>query len=896
MPFIRSKLNQAIATSILLGSAAVSYSAVAQEQQSEAGNDIEEVQVTGIRSSIVNAMNTKRDSIKIVDGVSADDIGKLPNDNIAEAIQRIPGVQISRVQGRGSQISVRGLAPRLARTTINGQTFANADFSGFDFGFIESEVASSINVYKTPTADMDEGGLAGVIDIKTASPLFIGKEKIVVSASSIYTDLDGETSPRVTATYVNQFLDDDLGVLFNVAKEDVATRFDSIWVNADRKIVDTNGDGEANAVMANRARSRIERYDGDSTSFNTAIEYKVNEQAKVGIKGLYAEETGFFNIANLNPINTTGSNIAYNSVHAASQPGALDTVFNVSADNVAIVNIPVQREDNASTYAVTADANWFNDRWDVTGILHTSKGESLFANQAFPYRTNLDRLESDLTSHSAGDTDGLGFYSTQAMNDANTWSQTARPDAFHSAKMGTGTDIVRESSETSSQLDLKYLVDAGIMRSVQFGAKYRKQQNSRDQVQISYPGAAALMPDFTDVAVLATDNFMGGNRPSDWPKEWLTADVSKIKDTVLTPEVLAGKVVTSYDLENFSADRNIFAAYVMTDFEGEIGAIPFRGNAGFRYVNSDQTSIAPVVDAGENLEYESSESEILPSMTLSFDINDNLISRFSASKVMVRPELVATNFNRTVSRSENQETGMTTYSVAQGDPGLKSQLATAFDATLEYYYGNGNAIYTSLFHKDVDGATVRESVCPGDFDLGAGSLSDSTGTCMDEAGNTFNINQVSNSEESNTYLGFEVGVNHNFDNGFGVTLNATYIDADSGVIDEVTGEELPPLGLSENTYNAIGYYENEVFSVRAAYNYRSSYLNSVGGFLGNQQRTDRGQLDVSSSYSVNDNFDVSLNVLNVLGEPDNDYSGVPERFQQIGYAGIAYNLGVRYQF
>ena len=896
MPFIRSKLNQAIATGILLSSAAVSNSALAQDQQAEADKEVEVIQVTGIRSSIVNAMNVKRGSLKIVDGVSADDIGKLPNDNIAEAIQRIPGVQISRVQGRGSQISVRGLAPRLARTTINGQTFANADFSGFDFGFLESEVASSINVYKSPTADMDEGGLAGVIDIETASPLFIGKEKIVVSASGVYNDLDGETTPRVTATYVNQFLDGDLGVLFNVAAEDVATRFDSIWINADRKIVDTNGDGEANAVMANRARSRIERYDGDSLSFNTAIEYEVNDQTKIGLRGLYAQEEGYFNIANLNPINTTGSNLSYNSVHTATDPNVLDTVFNVSADNVAIVNIPVEREDNASTYAVTADLKWSSDNWYIKGILHTSKGESLFANESFPYRTNLDSLETDLTSSGAGDTDSLGFYSSQAMSNANTWSQNARPDAFHSAKMGAGTSIVRESSESSAQVDFEYMLDDGIMRSVQFGAKYRKQENSRDQVQFSYPGATALMPDFTDVAIVAADNFMGSNRPSNWPKEWLTADTSKIKDIVLTPEVLAGKVVTPYDLENFAADRNIFAAYVMAGFEGEIGDLPFRGNAGVRYVSSDQTSLAPVIDAGENIEYKTSENEVLPSVTLSLDITDDLTSRFSASKVMVRPELIATNFNRAVTRSEDEATGMTTYNVAQGDPNLQSQLATAYDATLEYYYGNGNAVYTSLFYKDVDGATVLQTVCPSDFDLGTGSLSESSGSCMDEAGNSFNIKQVSNSPESNTYLGFEIGLNHNFDNGFGIILNTTYIDADSGIIDEVTGEELPPLGLSKNTYNAIGYYENETYSIRAAYNYRSSYLNSVGGFLGNQQRADRGQLDLSASYSVTDNLDVSFKVLNVLEEPDNDYSGVPVRFQQTGYAGVNYDLGVRFQF
>lgn len=879
-----------LAASIL--TALTSISATAEEKD----KDTEVIEVRGIRSSIVNALNIKRSEIKVVDGISADDIGKLPNDNIAEAIQRIPGVQISRSQGRGGQIAVRGLSPRQARTTVNGQTFAAAGFSGFNFGFVESEVASNINVYKSPTADLDEGGLAGVINIETASAFDFDKRRAVVSIDGVYGDLDKDVDPRFSATFADKFLDDKLGVLFNVVSEDVNTRFDAIWIQSPG-LIDTNNDGTRDAVRLTKTRSRIERYEADGLTFNIALDYKVNDELQLGFKGIRAENKGVNSIANLRPDFSRSENIQYSKIQPASIDGALDTIFAVEADNVQFWNLPVYRTDDMESYAYTADLEWNRGNWDITTAVHTSKGESFQNNQFFVFNFNVDHLAADMSSSGAGDTNGLTFVSSQPVNDPNTWSAAARPDAVNAISLGANQPKGTELEENAVQIDVDYMFDDGVLSSVEFGAKFRNEKSERTRTRVTYDSALVnqVMPDFTEVAVDAATNFLGTNRPNNWPAHWLTVDLPRLLDTVLTPEVLASSNETLFRGDVFAAERDIFAAYAMANFEGELANLPFRANLGVRYVSTDQTSTAPVVRGDDNVNYETDYSNVLPSFSLSVDLTDDLVTRFAASKVLIRPALAASNFNRDIRESAGAN-DTSVYTISEGKPDLKPQLANALDLTLEYYYGEGNAIYTSVFYKDVTDAVDTRTVCPTSYDLATGSLSNATGVCLDSAGNTFNIEQKYNSPEGNSYKGLEVGINHNFDNGFGVVVNTTYIDADSGSTNEVTGESLPPENVSKNTYNLIGYYENEDFAVRAAYNYRSSFLASNGGFLGVQQRDSRGQLDISSSYNLSENLTLSLRALNVTEEPDVDYSTVPERFQQLGYGGRTYYLGARYEF
>jgi len=203
----------------------------------------EEVIVTGsYQSSLQEALDMKRESTRVADGISAQDIGSFPSENIAEAIQRIPGVQISNVNGRGATISVRGLGPQYANTTLNSQSFKSADFtSGFRFDIIQTELASDIQVIKSPSADMDAGGLSGTININTAKPLDFSDRKILASIKGQKSEYSptGDVTPKANITYLDQFKDGEFGILLNAGYQELDDRVDNFWM--DRWIEDDAG-------------------------------------------------------------------------------------------------------------------------------------------------------------------------------------------------------------------------------------------------------------------------------------------------------------------------------------------------------------------------------------------------------------------------------------------------------------------------------------------------------------------------------------------------------------------------------------------------------------------------------------------------------------------------------
>ncbi len=209
----------------------------------QGSDNLEEMVVTGIKASVTKALDLKRTEVGVSDAISSDDIGSLPDENIAESIQRIPGVQIERDEGRGSLISLRGLGPAYAATTLNGQAFASANFSGgFRYDIVQSEIASDIQVYKTPSASLEEGGLTGTVNIGTAKPLSFNERKIMLKAEGIHTTNRDSTTPGLGISYIDQFHDGKLGVLLNAGYQELNSRYDLMFNHI---FADVNVDGQS---------------------------------------------------------------------------------------------------------------------------------------------------------------------------------------------------------------------------------------------------------------------------------------------------------------------------------------------------------------------------------------------------------------------------------------------------------------------------------------------------------------------------------------------------------------------------------------------------------------------------------------------------------------------------
>ena len=216
-----------------LAAMAIASSAAAQTAPASAtpADAEQEVTVIGFRASLKSAQDAKRNDIRITDGVSAEDIGKFPAQNITEAIQRIPGVQMSNINGRGSTISIRGLGNQYARTTINGQTFASADFKdGFRYDIIQTDLANAIQVIKSPTADMDAGGLSGTVNIDTVKPLAYKGPSFIVGVKGYGSDYRKSFTPKVSGAYIDRFANDTFGIMANVSYQKLKDRGDYLFI------------------------------------------------------------------------------------------------------------------------------------------------------------------------------------------------------------------------------------------------------------------------------------------------------------------------------------------------------------------------------------------------------------------------------------------------------------------------------------------------------------------------------------------------------------------------------------------------------------------------------------------------------------------------------------------
>ena len=223
----------------------------ADTAQAAAEDGQNEITVTGYRQSIASALATKRKDIRVSDGISAEDIGKFPAQNITESIQRISGVQMQNINGRGATISIRGLGPQYALTTINGQTFKSADFTdGFRYDIIQTELANAVQVIKSPTADMDSGGLSGTVNINTLKPLDYKTRKVVLSAKAQNSEYAGRAITPKSASYVDQLAGGTLGVYLNLGYQKLKDRADYLFQD---RWATQNVNGATIAVPADRA-------------------------------------------------------------------------------------------------------------------------------------------------------------------------------------------------------------------------------------------------------------------------------------------------------------------------------------------------------------------------------------------------------------------------------------------------------------------------------------------------------------------------------------------------------------------------------------------------------------------------------------------------------------------
>lgn len=888
-----------------------------QEAATNQGEEVETVLVTGIRASLAESLEVKRESQTVVDVITSEDIGKFPDKNVAEALQRVSGVSISREFGEGERVSIRGTAPNLNRTQLNGHSIATADWfvldqlsatRSFNYLMLPTEVIGQTEVFKGSQADLDEGGIGGTVNIRTRNPLDLPSTTFTASLQGSYTELADTTDPQVGALFSWKNDAESVGLLVAGIYQERNLRRDGIEFlgYSDRAIDDQGGDTVAVPDLLGHALFEQERV---RTGVNFGLQFRPTDAVDLNLTGLYSKlEADNFNhnyMAWFSNMFGAGEQPTNTTVQNGTLVGG---TFANSTDGWGVVYDAILRDASTETKSLDLDGSFdVNDTVTLHGKIGWTQAE--------------------------GETSAQPFWETQART-GFTWdfsrgvpevnftdiADRTDPDSLPVLGWASHNQFLNEDEEIYAYADAEFKVEMGAISAFKFGLKYT--DHERD-VNITYGQTRGLLtPTGCGGAPCSLATAAGDVTPGDYLSDIArpgTVDSYRLVSEARLREIYGALDFIEYDpndpnivanwpnfptyhfgpLESFVVNEKALGGFAMATFEGE----GFRGNFGVRIVQTKQESDgwAVGVPAGTPgavnnpfgliapITVEHDYTDVLPSANLVFDLTDSLVMRVGASRVMARPE-----YNR-IAPTISSFTPLL-FTGTGGNPELDPYRADQFDWSTEWYFGEGSLLAASLFYKDMQTYVVNgtgperlptEIVDPNDARLSDPDADcQSIGTALYSC--IYQIDRPVNGP-GGQIQGVEFSWQQPIWGGFGAIVNYTYSDASSE-----SGDPVP--GNSKNTANLTAYFENDRFGARLSYNYRSEYF--IDNDRGRELYSDAtDSLDLAINVNLTDNFAITFDGVNLLDEElfqyYDDDTGRPARYYDNG---PIYYLGVRFNF
>ncbi|MBV6851200.1 TonB-dependent receptor [Xanthomonas euvesicatoria] len=882
--FRRSVMAISVATLLSAQAYAQDATTTATPASAATTQQLDTVQVTGTRSSVTKAQLVKQNAEQIVDSIVAEDIGKLPDNNVAEALQRISGIQISRNYGEGSAIAIRGLTQ--VRTELNGRDIFTAnDGRGLSFEDVSAELLGGVNVYKNPSADMIEGGLGGTVDLRTRLPFDYDGRKIAGSVQYNYYDLADDGKPAFSGLFSDRWQTGigEIGILVNYSQQKSPFRQDTIsiepwYTQTDLPGYEGQGVSVPHGAGINTTVGERERKTG---AF--AIQWRPNDAVEVYTQVLRSDydfswhDYSFFALTGANPMQ--------------GLPGIQVNNRNEFV-NGSFQNLPTESNTSLTErHSVTTDyslgAKWtVNEKLtlstDFQYVDATTTGTRyiLSTGQVTSPQFNVD-FRGDLPRLSVTDASGAEGYLAD-VNNYNGWR-------YH---LDNKDD--NKGTEFAWRSDMDLAFDSDFVRSFKAGVRYTDRDaetkgniyrfmciNNCDGAPFSqYPGIGVMTNPITD--------FFRGQSHAFGPT--LTASDAAVANYQQTLAAFGASPLEFAPNNINTQNEKTYAAYGVLRF-GVDGDIPFDGNIGVRVVRTEVGSqgVRTGTDAeGGGLipvDAQQTYTDVLPSLNLRWMLSDQLQWRFAASRGISRPTFDKLNPN--LSLSTGTSNGASTFTGTAGNPSLEAVKADQFDTALEWYFGQGSMMYGTLFYKKVEGF-IANAVFNEVYD-----------------GQVWQITRPVNGD-SGKIRGAELGYTQFFDflpgwlSGFGLQTNYTYVDSEapSPSATDTNGQSLtvPLEGLSKNSYNAILSYETARFQGRVAYNWRSDWLvTTAGNGTGNLPVYNKGfgQLDASLRFNINDVWSISLDGVNLLDTRRESYLGTESRYRDFVINDRRYGLTLR---
>jgi iron complex outermembrane receptor protein len=857
--------------------------------------DAADIVVSGsYADSLADSARTKRHARYALDAISSTDIGKFPNQNVAEALQIVPGVAITRPRGEGQYVSIRGLGPQFQNTVLNGRQIAVNEFvengnalgTQFRFEMLPSEFTAQIEVVKTPTADMTEGALGGNINVKTLRPFDVGNSTSL-GVRGTYTSLTGRVAPTLTMIRSWTSSDDTLSLLVGGQHLRKYVRNDHLWnfgwnqnVALFRNIL---GSG---VYTPTRTRPTFEHEDRERLSGTLSAQWRPSSDLKTTFDVLATRLDVQYDEAGMDiypddtsriPLGTDRS-VNINLPQPSFVAGTADIVGNTAIggtiDNARFMAARERALNRHDLISVGLDQIWTPGRWILTGDANWSYAHSYFPSLAQATVRSRAAFYAPF-AYDASD----GYRALPTIAETKSWTDPAnyRFMPFQIAYKNSKDQDFNMNVEVARTFD-------GPLNRITIGGQYhfRKRDYVRQDITVNtlngQPlaslGSAAYEQPYVDFL-----SVIGGNAP----RNWIAPVTQTVYDALVTSTIVATPRSVNDMGASFRVQSRIYTAYLRADF----GNGPVTGNLGARYVHTDQESASTINIAtaaqpkAQAVSYPMSLNDLLPSFNLRAELSRTLIARGAVSRVMTRPNVIDNAPRITLANDSPTGTG--------GNPKLKPFLATQFDTSLEWYFSRHGQLTGAIFYKAMDDYITAQSqtiFVPGRNDA-AGNAQPITLSTQINGG-------------SATLYGAEFSYNQVFSflpqpfDGLGVQATYTRVAVSS---DFMTGglrvrDQLP--GLSKSSANAVVFYDKGPFSTRLSYVWRDRYLNAADTSVVAPVYTAAfGSLDGSIAYRATPAITLAVEGTNLANASAYNYADDRYRFAEIANYGRTILFGIR---
>jgi iron complex outermembrane receptor protein len=896
------------------------------------GDSLSAIVVTGIRASITSARAIKRDSQGIVDAIAPEDIGKLPDTNLAESLQRITGVSIDRSGGEGEFITVRGFGPEFNTVLVNGRQIASstdpsqASGRSFSFDTLASELVSGVEVYKSSTARLQSGGVGSTVNIKTARPFDYSGFKFSGSADMNHDQNSGKSAPDASFLISDLFADGKLGALLSGSyqrrKDELKAATTDGWIvnggtptsaiNGGAGVQKTASNPQGNLFVPQDFGSQVQFEDRERIGGTLVLQFKPSDNLTLTSDTLYSKFT-----------NTTDTRSYGHWFTASNLSNVVTDANGTVTDMTQGVGMASDYHDKKYDKKTDLVATGLNADWTISDRVNLSLDGSYSSANEDPNGGKESELAllgySGQTIRYQSDGAILPYTSGYVQNAAGVVGGSHQ--LFQHVMLLRGYGV----KDTVGQLhaDFTYKGDNPLegLANLHWGGFFSR--DKKDTSLYSNDGGTGcttcgynnVAPPNVPIGVFNVgSNFLSGlSGANRLPTQWLTFDGQQLFDAITAQQRLINPAFTFAPprVNNSVVIERVFGGYLDAQFAGNLAGRKFTTEVGVRVedTHADISGLATqfvalttlandatqygVSTAGTNTVASSSHyTDILPAMSFRWDLTDALVARFAASETMTRPTLEQLSPVTTLATLRPGN-----FAAGSGNPQLKPFRSNNLDLSVEYYYDKSNYISLGLFYKNVSNFIVLNQT--------TGAVNNNAKTpLLDPATGLpaqFSITAPQNGPTA-VVTGEEMAIQQSFgETGLGVQLNGTLANSDKKLSTSDLSNKFAVTGLS-NSANAVLFYDKGSFEARAAVNWRDHFLQYLsppplnGAGQAVTQVRSRYQLDASATYHINRNFAVFAEGVNLTNTLLVRYAYYQNQFVSAEDSGTRFKVGFRAGF